>query len=316
MSCEAPPSAVVFDLKHNSAEDGPGIRSVVFLKGCSLDCVWCHNPEGKASRPELLYDPSTCIACGLCTAACPTAALSSATEAASDPPALDRDLCNRCLQCVEACPSTSLRQVGYAATVEDLVEAVLPYRTFMEVSGGGVTISGGEATLRMRFLGLLLRRLKAEGFHTLLETSGRFELAAFESEVLPHLDLIYMDIKLIDDERHRRLCGVGNARILHNFVALHRLSERSHFSIVPRTPLVPGCNDSEEDLERLGRFYRRNGVDRAALLENNPAWFTKAEGLGLPVMPRNDEAVRSLYDPGRLETLWRILGAHGVESAA
>ncbi|MFW6113673.1 MAG: glycyl-radical enzyme activating protein, partial [Actinomycetota bacterium] len=203
---------LILDIKGNSLDDGPGIRTVIFFKGCPLSCVWCHNPESKRTGPEISFDAGECIGCDSCIGVCERGALSR-----SNPVFIDRDKCDLCMRCVDECPAQALSSVGRSMMVEGIVEEVEKDLPFFKTSGGGVTLSGGEPTLFMDFASRLLRLLKSLSVHTLVETCGYFDYLDFKTSLYPYLDLIYYDLKLYDPEEHRKYCGVPNKKILENF---------------------------------------------------------------------------------------------------
>jgi len=218
--------ALVFDIKRGSSEDGPGIRTTVFFKGCPLACVWCQNPEGIDREQEL-------------------------------------DL--------------NGKEVGFWITLKELLYRVRQDRPFYDSSGGGITLSGGEPTLQLAFIHHFLKALKADGIHTAIETCGLFNYARFKEEVLPHLDLIYYDLKLFDDFQSRRHTGSSNKIILENF---SRLITEAEIPVIPRIPLIPGITDTEQNLSRLAHFLRKQGVEDCSLMPYNPMWRDKLKQLG------------------------------------
>lgn len=300
---------LVTDFKGNSLEDGPGIRSVVFFKGCPLSCFWCQNPETQQAAAELWWEPERCMQDRSCMAVCPEGAISPA-----NPFFVDRQRCNGCFRCVDACPSTALRRAGQAFDVEEIVQRLLPYRAYCEATGGGVTLSGGEPTRVPGFVGELLKRLKGEGIHTLLQTCGLFPLAVFESELLPWLDAIHFDLKLMDPVLHRTHCGVANEVILENFVALLERSRTMGFDLLPRTPLIPGITDTEENLHAIAGFLRGLGVEQTVLLPNNPVWLEKRPHLGLAITEALDARLGTFHEPEHLETLKKLFSDYGIHA--
>lgn len=266
---------LILNIKGNSLDDGPGIRSVVFFKGCPLSCVWCHNPESKKPGVEIAFDGKLCVDCGTCRDVCPANAL-----AKTHPRYIDRSRCTLCFECVAACPSGALEQVGTAMTVDEIVAAIEPDKPFFDTSGGGVTLSGGEATLFMSFVSELLSELKSRDIHTLLETCGQFDLDRFMNLVYPYLDTIYYDIKILDSGLHKKHCGVPNGTILENFKCLVRTAKQDGKVLVPRTPLIPGITDTEDNIRDIALFLKDQGIRKAALLEYNPLWHEKCEKIG------------------------------------
>ncbi|MCP5111085.1 MAG: glycyl-radical enzyme activating protein [bacterium] len=274
--------ALIFDIKRNCSEDGPGIRTTVFFKGCPLSCSWCQNPEGIGASPSLSFRKAACRPAG-CGAPCVKTCSENALRVA-EPLAVDFAACTRCDLCFEACPTRALEPVGYRISLDRLLYKVLIDKPFFAATGGGVTVSGGEPTQQMRCLGHLLEALKREGVHTALETCGFFAFERFRELALPHLDLIYFDLKLFDEAASRRYTGQSNQLILENFV---RLVEAAGIRVVPRIPLVPGITDTAENLEDLARFLRRHHVRDCALMPFNPLYQDKLEGLGMkPPSPR------------------------------
>ena len=205
-------ASLYFDIKRNTLDDGPGIRSVVFFKGCPLSCTWCQNPESINTGYELSYDAEKCISCHDCADACPEQAIDL-----SSPDKIIRDKCTQCFKCVDVCPSGALERCGNDIDMDHLVEKVLEDEAFFEASGGGVTVSGGEALMQMDSVGELFSRLKQRNVHTLIQTAGLFNYKVFENLVLPYTDTIYFDLKLMDSDAHKQYCGVPNHSIHENF---------------------------------------------------------------------------------------------------
>jgi len=280
---------LILEIKGNSLDDGPGIRSVVFFKGCPLSCVWCHNPESKSLKAEIAFDAEQCVACDSCLSYCPEEALSREL-----PHFIDRARCSLCFACVDVCPSGALSRVGTSTPIEAIVQTVLKDKLFFNNSGGGVTLSGGEPTLAMGYAGDLLKALKREGIHTLVETCGLFDLETFDQTLYPFADTIYFDIKLMDAAAHRQYCGAPNAVILNNFRHLHRRFLEGGIEILPRTPLIPGITDTRENLEAIVEFLKTCEVTRAELLEYHPLWREKNRKLGIP-NPENENSDLELF---------------------
>lgn len=287
---------LILEIRGNALDDGPGIRSVVFFKGCPLSCTWCHNPEGKRTVQEIAFDASECVGCDTCLALCPEAALSRGNRYF-----IDRTRCTLCFKCADACPSGALSRVGREMKVSEIVEAVMKDKPFFDTSGGGITLSGGEPALFMAFTADLLAYLKAQGMHTLLETCGAFDMKTFRSALLPHLDAVYYDIKLIDDDAHRKFTGVSNERILDNFKKLVAIASGSALTVLPRTPLIPGITDTDANLEGIAAFLAGLGVRKAALMSYNPLWHAKADKIGLDDPLRREKAMTAWTDPARLK---------------
>jgi pyruvate formate lyase activating enzyme len=231
----------VFNIQRCSVHDGPGIRTTVFLKGCSLSCAWCHNPESRDPRPELALDLDRCIGCEACREACPNAVDGQL-------PGLDRSRCERCGACVEACPSSARTMIGNHWGVDELASEVEKDRPFFDRSGGGVTFSGGEPLAQADFLLGCLEACRARGMHTAVDTTGFTEPATVVA-VSELTDLFLYDLKLVDPVRHRRHTGVDNAGILTN---LRLLSSRGA-RIWVRLPLIPDVNDDDDNIDATAR---------------------------------------------------------------
>ena len=300
--------SLITDIEGNSMEDGPGIRSVVFFKGCPLDCRWCQNPESKNIQAELWWDREKCIECGECMKVCPEGVISE-----DNPFFINRDLCTLCYKCVEACPSAALRQIGQEMGVDEIVQKVIRYKPFFKTSGGGVTLSGGEPTLSIEFTSALLKKVKEEGIHTLLETAGLFDLEKFESLILPYVDIIYFDIKLIDSSEHKQYCGIGNEQILNNFTSLYKKSLSEDFELMPRTPLIPGITDTSKNIQEIADFYNMQKVRNAIFLPNNPVWINKLEKLGREDGFDDKDEIRKFYDVEKEKEIEALFLKYGIE---
>jgi len=292
---------LIAEIKRNSLDDGPGIRSVVFFKGCPLACVWCHNPECIRPGPELIYRAQTCIGCKTCAQACPEKAI----DEKAGPGSLDRGRCNLCGACVEECPSGALSMIGRYYEPDELVELLARDRAFYDNSGGGVTLSGGEPTLFMDYAAGLAARLQERGIRVLLETCGDFDWERFQEKLLPLLDQVFIDLKICDGKLHQKFTGRDNARIKAN---LERLM-KSGPPVLVRAPLVPEITATRENLEAVAAWLRERGISHIALLPYNPLWLAKARGLGADLdyqretwMSKEErEAVKKIFEGFTLE---------------
>jgi pyruvate formate lyase activating enzyme len=300
---------LIFEIKGNSLDDGPGIRTVVFFKGCPLSCVWCHNPEGKAAGQEIAFDARVCIACDTCLGVCGPKALSR-----ENPCFIDRKRCTLCFQCVEACPSGALSRVGNDLSVADVMRKILPDKPFFVNSGGGVTLSGGEPTLFMDYTSELLKALKAAGIHTLLETCGLFPFHAFERKLLPWLDAVYYDLKIYDWDDHIRYCGVSNEKIVKNFERLVDAAAGSDLTLLPRIPLIPDMTDTEANLRAMAGFLKSLDVHRIAVLSYNPLWFEKCAKIGADAPFRTDPAKKTWMSSERVNRVKEIFEEYGIDA--
>ncbi len=259
---------LIFEIKGNSLDDGPGIRTVIFMKGCPLSCVWCHNPEGMRPGPEHSYDSKECIGCLACLNICSSQAIINEDGNLRT----DRSKCSECHTCVSVCPTGALEIVGKELSIEWIVSEVMKDRPFFETSGGGVTLSGGEPSMFMDFCSSLLQEFKKLRINTLLETCGLFDMDRFLEKMLPFLDMIYFDIKLFDSSEHKKYCGVSNDKIIENFRTLSFMKPEH---ILPRVPLVPGITDTDSNLNAIAGFLLSCKVSRIKLLPYNPLWPDK-----------------------------------------
>lgn len=298
---------LVLEIKGNSLDDGPGIRTVVFFKGCPLSCTWCHNPESKSAAREISFDAAECVGCGTCLEACAEGALDRA-----NPDYIDRERCTLCFKCVDACPSGALAGVGRYMEISEVAAMIEKDLPFFRTSGGGVTLSGGEPLLFMDYASGLLRKLKEMEIHTMVETCGHFDLGEFRKKVLPHLDALYFDLKLLDPDEHKRQCGVSNRLILDNFRELHRLSIEGVMEVLTRIPLIPGITATSENLSSLAAFLRDNGVRRVALLPYNPLWIEKSRKVGQhnPLAAR--DAMSAFMKPSEVERCRAYFGGFDI----
>jgi pyruvate formate lyase activating enzyme len=237
----------ITEIQRFSIHDGPGIRTTVFFKGCNLHCFWCHNPETHAPGPELELHPDRCISCGACLEAC----VRGAHELAVQGKVYHRERCIACGRCATECFAEALVLVGRVVTVDDVMRDVLADRLFYANSGGGVTLSGGEPLLQAEFAAALLTACRAEGIQTAIETAAQLPWKTIAG-ILPLLDLVMMDIKVIDEAEHRRATGVGNARILANA----RRIAACGMPLIVRTPVIPGVNDTPEGILAIATFVR------------------------------------------------------------
>lgn len=271
---------LIAEIKHNSLDDGPGIRTVVFFKGCPLDCIWCHNPEMKTTAPQMLFDIEKCIKCGICADSCSR----HAVIPDKDFP-ICKEKCNLCFDCSTACPSCALMPAGKQLDLSEIINALSPYRPFYSSSGGGVTLSGGEPMMFISFVSDLCQALKSRGFNILIETCGLFDIDAFLKLVIPFIDILYYDLKLYDSDRHLQFCGAGNFVILDNLSLIRRHSSKNSVKVIPRLPLVPGITAAEDNLKDISDFLKSIGLNRIMLLDYNPTWVKKLSHLGIDPPP-------------------------------
>jgi pyruvate formate lyase activating enzyme len=296
-----PPTATIFDIQRFSVHDGPGIRTVVFFKGCGLSCVWCHNPEAVKRTPELAYYKERCLdGCRQCLDVCPEDAL---RQQRSDRVRFDR--CTACGDCVDVCPANALTLVGREVTAQALLEEVRRDRPFYVATGGGITLSGGEPLLHGVFLQHFLPLAKRERLHVTMETGGSASFGVLE-KILSWVDLVLFDLKVIDPARHERLTGATNARIHEN---LARLVGRQT-PLVVRMPVVPGMNTDDENIAATAKLLERLGLHDIDLLRYNHLWEAKLPRLATERRPLGIRPPQ----PSFYEAMCQTFSRHGVRA--
>lgn len=261
----------VFDIKKFAVDDGPGIRTTVFLKGCPLRCWWCHNPEGQTSTPELMYRQKRCIRCGECVKTCPSQALSLGTKQLS----INRKICSLCGECAEKCPSEALAIIGKETSVEEVMREINKDSAFYEESGGGITISGGEPLLQIDFTDAVLSECKKRNVHTAVDTCGYAPKKAIE-KIKDKVDLFLYDLKIMNETKHRRYTGKSNRQILENFKTLVENGN----DLLVRFPIIPRMNDDKDNVKRIAVFILSHGIKSISLLPYHKAGIEKYRSLG------------------------------------
>ena len=263
--------AIVFEIEKFAVHDGPGIRTVVFLKGCPLHCLWCHNPESQSFEPELFFHPEKCTACGKCAAVCPE----HCHTVTAGKHIFDRVKCRHCWICSEHCPADALDPAGRKMSVDEVLAEVLKDEVFYRNSGGGITLSGGEPLAHFEFSYELLKAAKKADIHTAIETSGFAQWDCIR-QLLPLVDLWLWDVKTVP-EKHEKLTGVSAELILENLKKI----DQSGASIILRCPLVPGINDSEAELRHIASLANEHQHVRQVDLEPyHPLGENKCRSLG------------------------------------
>jgi len=299
-------TGTVFNVQRFSIEDGPGIRTTVFMKGCPMRCVWCHNPEGLRIRPQLMWFDVRCIGARDCLDACPKDALRLTPSGM----VIDRGECDACGRCVDACPAGALEVVGRDYSPREAFEEVMRDEAFYRNSGGGVTVSGGEPSMQPRFVEELLRLCQEGGLHTALDTCGYSSPDVLE-RLLARADMVLLDLKLADGAGHLKLTGLDLEPVLSSA----RLISREKKPLWIRTPIIPGCTDSAENIAGLARYIadELDSVERWDLLAFNNTCGSKYRRLdmtweldGLPLLAEStmEELVAVARESGVGEVTW------------
>ena len=269
----------VFNIQRYSIHDGAGIRTLVFLKGCPLRCLWCSNPESQKSIPELGFIEARCVGSEVCGAPCVSVcSLEAIGLNVQNKPEIDRERCDACGKCAEACTQDALKVVGFDMAVDEVLAEVEKDRAFYRRSGGGLTIGGGEPLMQYRFTAELLEAAQEEYLHTAIETCGHAPWDLFEA-VLKHVDLLQLDLKHMDPERHRELTGQSNELILDNLKKV--LSVKTPQDVIIRIPVIPGCNDSIEDITETARFVSDLGFKQIELIPYHRLGVSKYTQYGM-----------------------------------
>lgn len=263
---------LIFDIKKYAIHDGPGIRTVVFFKGCPLRCLWCHNPEGQNCQAELVFRQSRCIGCDECSRSCRREAISPVGKSIS----LDREKCVACGVCSLACPSEALSLAGKRMSADEIIKEIEKDAAFYEESKGGVTFSGGEPLFQPVFLSALLDECRERSIHTVVDTCGFAQYGVIDG-IRDKVDLFLYDLKIMDDKEHREFTGASNQRVLGN---LRKLAEEGS-SIVISFPIIPGINDDDENVTRTAEFVSSMpNISQVNLLPYHKAGIEKYKNLG------------------------------------
>lgn len=294
-------SVLVFNIQGYSIQDGPGVRTTVFLKGCPLRCAWCSNPESQTTCDDVLHVRTKCARCFRCVERCPHNAVSMPDPSVGEDnfyPVIDHAICSKCSEhdCVLGCYSDALENVGRLFSVDKMVDRVLDDANFFTSGDGGVTFSGGEPLMHARWLAKVLRECKENYIHTAIETTGYHDWGEF-SEVLRYTDLVLYDLKHMDSEKHRAWTGVGNELILDN---LRKVASETDCDVWVRIPTIPGVNDDEENIAASADFVRSIGLPIIHLLPYHNFGSGKYLGLsrsypmGMDLKTPSDEQMNSL----------------------
>jgi pyruvate formate lyase activating enzyme len=298
------PKGLIFNIQKFSIQDGPGIRTTLFLKGCPLTCPWCSNPEGLSEEPQIMVGERKCIGCKKCAEACEIGAISFESGVRT----IDWDLCTNCLECGKVCPSHAIQIMGEYKTVEEAFKIAAQDRDFYNTSGGGVTVSGGEALLQWDFVRDLFMKCKDAGFHTALDTTAYCPWENME-QVLKYTDLILFDLKHMDSAKHEEKTGVSNELILGNLNKAAKMAK-----VWLRIPLVPGFNDTEVNMQQTAELANRIKAEKISLLPYHEWGKDKYSGLGKHYGHNGGDGMLE-PDSDVVERCKEILESYGMEVA-
>lgn len=293
---------IVFNIQHYCIHDGPGIRTNIFLKGCPLRCLWCQNPESNIIRPQVMYDSYKCIGCKKCIEICPNKAIYFENGKAITL----RNLCKGCGACADVCLTEARTMMGKKMTVDEVYEEAAMDKLFFDSSGGGITLTGGEVLFQPVFAKNILKKCKENGLHTAIETCGYGKWESFKG-LLEYVDLVLYDIKHMDSSAHQKYTGVKNERILEN---LYKISNEMQIPIVARTPIVPGYNDSEENIHQMGKFLSENiaSCNEVNLLP----YHSMGEGKREQLEEKKTDFYSYVPDAEKMNRLLEIIKSYGI----
>ncbi len=275
------PEARVLNIQRMSTEDGPGIRTTVFFKGCGLRCAWCHNPESISSKPQIQWIENKCIGCKNCIAVCPEHALSLSPEGI----VIDREQCTGCGTCADECPTTAMELLGKTWKLDELIDEVVKDSAYFNNSEGGITVSGGDPALQAHFVQAFLRECRNRGIHTALDTCGFCSTEALDL-LLPYTDLVLYDIKEIDPELHEEYTGHSNQKIFNNILHIRDYIRHNGngLKLWIRTPLIPDTTATDDNITGIGAFIAKelnDVVSRWELCSFNNLCRDKYRRLGI-----------------------------------
>lgn len=290
----------IFNIQRFSLHDGPGIRTIIFFKGCALRCKWCSNPESHSPKPQILFVPMNCIHCNRCVQVCPKNAIS----VKDGKKVIDYNKCDMCGLCIENCCSGALEMSGRKVGVEELIQELKKDSVYYSQSGGGITLSGGETLLQPDFAAELLKACKQEGWNTAIETANFANRNALE-KVMPYADLFLADLKIFDSEKHKYYTGQSNEKIIENI----KYIAQSDKKIIIRIPIIPSVNDDVENMYNTVKFANSIGIKEINLLPYHRLGINKYSYLGY------DYSLNEILPPPKekMQELKRIVENAGIK---
>jgi len=278
---------MIFNIERYAVHDGPGIRTIVFLSGCQLRCLWCANPEGQKLKPQFAFFLDKCTGCMKCLSVCPNKAI----EQINGKIVMNWNKCKRCLKCVEVCPNEARESLTKVMTSKEILEEVIKDIPFYRRSNGGVTLSGGDPLMQIDFASEILKLCKEREIHTVIETSGFADWDDFV-KILKYTDFIFYDIKHMDTKKHKYGTGVSNEKILENLKKITNLYK--DINVVVRIPVIPNFNDSEENITNTAKFVKSfKNIRKIELLPYHKLGVIKYERIGKPYLLKDLNAPRS-----------------------
>ncbi|MFA5403892.1 MAG: glycyl-radical enzyme activating protein [Ignavibacteria bacterium] len=300
-----PTKALIFDIQDLSVQDGPGIRTTVFMKGCPLKCKWCSNPEGQKPYPELMHIHSLCKKSQNCIKACPYNAVSISDSDGF--PNFNRNICKDCQtrECVDSCPTRAIKFVGRYLSLEELIKKVKPNISFYKNSGGGVTFSGGEPFLQTEFIKEFINETLSFGLSVGIETCGMFDWSEVRN-IAGEFDFFYFDLKCMDNDIHKSVTGSTNEKILTN---LKNLAELYSEKITVSIPVIPDVNESDFQVKSIAEFCKQIGIKKIRLLPYHSLGESKYSDLGREYTMNKDLAVST----NRLNEYKSLIESYGIK---
>lgn len=296
--------ALIKEIQRFSVVDGPGIRSVVFLKGCPMRCKWCSSPGTWNPRPEVFVSTSKCVNCGTCVQACPSGAISAGTDYA----VIDPIVCTLQKRCIEACPRGAIRILGEEMSTKEVYDLLIRDSMYYEESGGGVTLSGGEPLMQIDFIVELARMMKSAGISVAIETTANFDWKMIE-EPLSMMDYIFIDIKHMDPKKAIELTGCDNEWTLKNIKNVVSMGKDLTISY----PYIPGMNDGAENVQAMAAFLKEAGAGKIRILPYHRLGIAEYEGLGMTQAIKMLEKIPSA-DIEKLKEARKIFAEAGIQT--